>query len=314
MTSSIGSSSLGTYAASKFSQNALTAAQKDYDKASMQTTTGMKAQTYGDNAAVTRASLDYKVQMQDLEQIESNVNVMEERVNRATTSLDEVVQIAQDFKNRLKSVMQPGQNDPGFSLYCQQAMIQLEGALNVRDVNGNSIFGNTDISTNPFNAALVPVPTLNAPLSQAAYQGTDLTLNTRISLYGDQQTKAFNNCDAYMQLFQSLSIGAHIQPDYINGSDNMAMLVQAQNLVDTAEKGVLLQRENVQGLHVQIIQSKEIIETQRDFIIERQQSLDHIDVVQADMQRVIAEMQAEIIASNHKSQQRDLMKFIDRTV
>jgi flagellin-like hook-associated protein FlgL len=303
---------LGTYGVYKASLNEVSKLQKALQQVNQQSASGVVADYYSGNARVARESLNTKVERQDLQQLKDNINVVEDRVTKAQTTVNELAGILREFKTRLKGFVNPGQPDLGFQQFCKNAMMQVQNALNVRDVSGNAIFGGTEFTDNPFDASLTPIPDLLSPVSTAPFQGTSTSITARIGPYSTQPVNFTDGQEAYLQIFYVLQIGANYTPDYVAGSTNMQMLEKAQNAADDAERKLAIQLEKMKALHNQLLTSRDQINDQVEMLTERQKQLDGVDIIEAYILKLQLQEQLLLTTAGLKSTQENTLKVINQ--
>jgi hypothetical protein len=270
----------GNYGVYSTASRQLSQLQTDLQTAQQQVSSGLVSNYYDEDANNARQSLNIKVERRDLVQISDNIKVITDRTDRATTSINTLLDITEQFQTRLTGVINGGQaKDIGFQKDCQNWLKQAQDALNVRDVNGNAIFGGTEFTKDPFDASLAPVPDLVSVVSTAPYQGTTDTITARIGTNTTQEVSQNGSHDAFLQIFYFLKIGANYAPDGVSDSTNMQMLRKGLSSAQEATKGLTEQLQTVKSLSSLLISNQNVIDDQKTLLEGTQKELDGVDLL-----------------------------------
>lgn len=217
----------GDFARSEKLNRARLESSQQMDQASHEISTGLKGDSYKDIAQEASSALSIGTAKQAAHQYQKNIDLVDERLNRAEASVNEILSVMEEFRSRLAGVVQPGNQDSQFKRFCEDSLERVAQALSTQDIGRNNIFGGNEWATPPVDLAALPVPILGGSVSTAYYQGTTDTLTVKINEEKNLDYGVRADNSAFAKTFHALKIGASITPDYQEGSANMQLLRNA---------------------------------------------------------------------------------------
>lgn len=256
--------------------------QNDIGKLTRQISSGYKQEKYRELAAEgnTELVISLKTKIQEASTFKSVSNSVINRLNVGAQSVDQLVDIAEEYASLLAKKRGPVGDELPFSAEVQSLLQEVQTALNVT-FEGLYLFSGSKTSTAPVTDSVITTSNLSGDNEPNAnyYAGDEYVATVQTSRSQNISYGVTASNQAFQDLIGALHAG--LEADGLSGQQQTQLLEDATQLLNDAIDGLVAVNANIKG-NAKRLQNLNDTYDSTILLLERQlQNITATDIVEA---------------------------------